>query len=260
MIDERYIELMNHELDGVNSIKKKEELRGFLATHHEAHLLYEDLLYISDTLSKVEEVEPPINLKKSVLNSIQPAFDSHVRQFSSLTLFELFRLPKFTYAFASTLVIGAVLGIAAYSLFIDKDDAVDPSSMYGTMASRSSNLQSGDRFEIIAPGIEGVAGIRYSSKILLSEVTFNSQNETDFVLEFPEKLLSFSSFSQSTQGTDDLKITTHSIAGHIQGRQGYVLVFKRKDVSQVSLNLKVFRSGSTVFEKSLIAGTNELPE
>lgn len=254
MIDQPFIELINQEIDGVNSPRQSEAVNQYIATHLEAQHLYEDILSLNDTLGKVEQLEPPINLKKRVLNSVISTLSMQVRQVSSLKFSDLFRLPKFTYAIGLTLVIGAVVGIASYSLLIDRNNVVDPSSIYGTMASRPVNLQDGDRIEISVPGVDGVAALRYSADILVAEINVHAENGTDFRLEFPEKSLSFTSFSQSIQGIDGLKITGNSIAAHIQGEQGYIVVFKRKNASAVLLNLKLHRLGSTDFERNLSAG------
>jgi hypothetical protein len=54
MIDERYIELINKELDGLNTESESKELEQFLSENDEALQYYDGLLHAASALKRVE--------------------------------------------------------------------------------------------------------------------------------------------------------------------------------------------------------------
>ncbi len=77
MIDERTVELIHREIDGLNTPEETSMLRSRLPEDPEAQELYEDLVKLGAILKTVAPAEPPGYLKTSILNTIpfrpQPA-------------------------------------------------------------------------------------------------------------------------------------------------------------------------------------------
>ena len=71
MIDERHIELINKELDGLNTEAESKELELCFSENDEALKYYDELLLAAQALKRVEQVEPPSFLRTHILNSLQ---------------------------------------------------------------------------------------------------------------------------------------------------------------------------------------------
>ena len=135
MIDERYIELINKELDGVNTESESNELEQFLSENAEALQYYDELLRAASALKRIEHVEPPSFLKTHILNSVE-ALPAPVRTgFTWVNkVLDVFRQrPKARYAvvFASGLCVGIMILIIADQW--RHDEIPDPAKISGSM-------------------------------------------------------------------------------------------------------------------------------
>jgi hypothetical protein len=70
-IEQKTIELINAEIDGVNSPEESELLRRTLEVDLEAGQLFEDLKKLGQGFSTLPRVLPPLTLKHAVMRSIQ---------------------------------------------------------------------------------------------------------------------------------------------------------------------------------------------
>ena len=145
MIDERYVELINKELDGFNTESESKELQRFLSENDEALQYYDELRRAASALKRVEHVEPPSFLRTHILNSVK-SLPVPVRSgFGWVnTVQDLFRRRasvKYGVVFATGLCIGILL-FAIVGPW--RRDGMPPASkVSGSMVSRSetSRLQ-----------------------------------------------------------------------------------------------------------------------
>ncbi|MCU0643870.1 MAG: hypothetical protein MUC94_06380 [bacterium] len=136
MIDEKYIELMNKEIDGVITKSEQERLHNYLSANSEAQKLYNDLRQTSELLSKIPRVEPSPNIKKYVMNSIDLNRYSKATKPGRLKALVSNLLikptPKLAYAFA----LGILVGILVYSALLENvisKRGTDVADFYGTI-------------------------------------------------------------------------------------------------------------------------------
>jgi len=117
MIDERYIELINKELDGFNTEAESKKLEDFLSDNAEALQYYDELLRAASVLKRIEEVEPPSFLKTHILNSVKALPAPTQTGFGWINhLLDLFRqrpVVRYTVVFASGLCVGILLLVVA---------------------------------------------------------------------------------------------------------------------------------------------------
>lgn len=145
MIDERYVELINKELDGLNTESESKELQQFLSENDEALQHYDELLRAASALKRVEQVEPPSFLKTHILNSIKTLPVPVRSRFGWMkSMLELFhRRPSVRYGvvFASGLCVGILLLVIADPW--REDGIPHASNVSGSMLSRTeiSRLQ-----------------------------------------------------------------------------------------------------------------------
>jgi hypothetical protein len=135
MIDERYIELINKELDGFNTEAGSRELEQFLSENSEALQYYDELLRAASALKRVEQVEPPSFLKTHILNSVRAL---PVPRRSGIgwisTVLDVFRqrpIARYAVVFASGLCVGILILVLADSW--RQDEMPDASKVSGSL-------------------------------------------------------------------------------------------------------------------------------
>jgi len=76
MIRNKYIDLIDKEIARDITPAERAELHTYIFQNYEAQKLYQDLFDTTVLLSKVENVEPPYNLKLRIMKSL------HVNQYA----------------------------------------------------------------------------------------------------------------------------------------------------------------------------------
>jgi hypothetical protein len=160
MIDKRYVELINKELDGFNTESESKELEQFLSENDEALKYYDELLRAASALKRVEQVEPPSFLKTHILNSVKslpvPVRSGFGWMNSVLELFRRRPSVRYGLVFASGLCVGILLLVIANPW---RHDGMPPASkVSGAMVSRPdiSQLQVIDSVALDGSGFQSL--------------------------------------------------------------------------------------------------------
>lgn len=113
MIEKKYAELIQKEIDGVITDAEAQSLKAYLARNKEARLLREELQKTVEKLKSVPQIDPPPYLKKHILNSIgiaRPETAAGVRLLDRLAKAFSHRLaPRYAIAFSSGFCVGMIL-------------------------------------------------------------------------------------------------------------------------------------------------------
>ena len=70
MIDDKYIDLIDKEIDGGITPEERGVFHAYLAQNAEVRNLYEEQFHTSVLLNKVTQVKPPVDLVDRILKSI----------------------------------------------------------------------------------------------------------------------------------------------------------------------------------------------
>src|SRR5260221_1226420 len=212
MIDELHSDLINREIDGLNSEKESQKLTEFLSQNAGARALYQDLLKMRDLLAKDEALEPPPNLKKIILNSIQVRENPSRRtSWYSRSIFPAL-LPRMHAVSVFTLLAGVMLGFMSYSL-MNKNVSDDLSGLYGTMAAHglSQKFETTDEAALNLPVGTGDITLKRAEGKVLAELRLNAEDHLTAHIEYPENTLSFSLYGQSANGARCLSFAQNSL-------------------------------------------------
>lgn len=159
MIDERYVELINKELDGLNTESESKELKHFLSAHNEALKYYNELLRTASALRRIDQVEPPSFLKTHILNSVKslpvPVRSRFGWTNSVLDVFRRRPVVRYGAVFASGLCVGILLLVIADPW--RQNEMPHASKLSGSMLSRPdiSRLQMIDSIALDGSGYQG---------------------------------------------------------------------------------------------------------
>ena len=162
MIDPKYTELMNLELDGAASETQRQELRHFLASNPDAAAHFEELGRLARRLDTHPLTEPPAQLHPRIMAAVDHAVraPAHAPGFAGW-LAGMFATPgrRTLSTFGLGLATGVFLLAAVQfgrSGSWEASRGVDPSAISGTMAKPAAAPQA----EIVLdPAVDGVGGL-----------------------------------------------------------------------------------------------------
>jgi len=176
MIDRRTIELINGEVDGVNTPEESVILQTAVAGNPEARALLEDLKKLERNFSSLPAVPPPEGLKKGIMRSLQERKMPRrmtARRFNLAGfLFPVRPLPRLGFAFgggvlAGMLVVILYLAAASHTSF----DARDASgTLFGPP---SESFQTVESAGITVEGAEGNVATEYSGNLSVLRVAIS---------------------------------------------------------------------------------------
>jgi hypothetical protein len=262
MIEKKFLDLMNTELDGVNSAKESADLKKYLASNSEAKNYYEDLKTIYGIVDADRDQEPPSDLEDNILSSISfgkySSGRTNGRDGGWLGKWVSVHRLRYAGAFA----VGIIIGVIAYATIKydgDSDKSFDNSLMYGTMRS----IETTDEFEQIQSAgidlgeINGQIRVYESKQLLIAEVSLGSPGEIEWVLQFDDDV-SFEGF-RHIDG-QDCEVAAARTETRVQqnGNNKYVLFFNNKDHLTTPMVLKIYSADQLLlYEKKLTSAASK---
>lgn len=256
MIDDHTLELINREIDGLNSSEETALLQGCLRKDPPAQELYDDLVKLGSMLKTVTTAEPPRYLKTAILNSIQYRRPQEPRRVRISGIGEFFRSLKLTPARALTFAAGLALGIIAFTFIPGKgldDRTGELSNLYGTMmfSDLVAALPVSDQKTFDLGDVQATATLKSSKTLVLAELHFKSRGEVQIGLEYDENAMDFSSFGRVNSSPNSLTIDRNAVRLRSNGENYYVVAFNRKSLRGFPLRYTVYRSDSPVYDNRL---------
>ncbi|NIO02263.1 MAG: hypothetical protein GTO42_08980 [Candidatus Latescibacteria bacterium] len=259
MIPDKYIELINQEIDGVNSPKESLELKQYLEKNPEGKRCYEELRELCGVFREVKEVAAPPNLRELILSAISrqdaiPDVDEGRRGFiaSALAGFRFGFKKKYAYIFAAGLIAGIVL-FTVLSRIAPPPTPDDLEKLYGTISLEKSAMGVATvvpvDFELAS--VSGSARFRYMTGAIMTELNLSSEAPIEVVFEYDEKV-SFDGFRALDKGIYDIRVAENSAELSHLGDGNFLLIFK--DGFQSPIMMKIFSEGDLVFEESVYPG------
>ncbi|TLY31089.1 MAG: hypothetical protein E6K56_05650 [Ignavibacteria bacterium] len=246
MIEERYITLIHREVDGLNSAEESSDLRSYLSHDAGASDYYRDILKLSNMLGAVPLVEPPLNLKKRILNSIAVHLPSRRQNLVSAMAAQFVQSLRIHKSYAFVFASGLAIGIIGFSLL---DGGSPPnqresiSHISGTMTRPGPfpALMFYDQGDLGAADVRGQVTLRGSRDLLLVELQVKGGRDVDVALDFAQDDVGFSSFSQQNPEPDNLRMEPNSVRVGNAGENQYTLIFSRKSHNVVPVKVSFYR-------------------
>jgi hypothetical protein len=225
MMDERYIELINREIDGRNTASESKELQEYLSRDSEGRKFYENLEQIARGLARLEEVEPPSYLRTHILNAVNSVSSKPMTRSTWIgQLVEVFQsrpIRRYALVFVSGLCIGFLFFFIAHPW---QKDATDLSKMSGTLTlfSDLSPLQPLDSVHVAGDGMDGTFKTYRNEGRVFVEINVESPEEVRIELNSDPDELVFG-------GVGTLK----GIGGDVNVTQGKVIITNAKSCRSI---------------------------
>ena len=251
MLDKKYIDLINKEIDGFITQDEKDDLLNHLKENEEAQQYYSEMIRTDDLLSNVKNIYPSPNLKKRVLNSLDTELYKNVKKESfikSIIPNKLFQ-PKLRLAF--TFALGVVAGLLLYSAFftnIYQQEPINATDLYGTIGI-SKNVVENINVELLE--INGSISLNRINNLFLLENNFNSVDEFLVKYQFNPKQVTFFNFSPLDSEPYSIKKGNKFFQTFCSGDNNFKINFKLLSQEGSYITVKLLQSGKLLFEKEI---------
>lgn len=242
MIDEKYIHLIQKDLDQEISKREKKKLLDYIETNSEAEKLYSELKATVRMLAQADEFDPPQDIKENVLNKIDLYKYNHKP--AQETIFEslksFFGEIRFKYAYSFT--VGIVTGLIIFSLisnnYIDK---INSNHLSGAILSKSylENFNRTDYLEINEADFKGTFEIKASDKIIFIDCSIISNKSVEIIFSNNGQSLNLSSYSSFDNGNINILNERGQIKIDHVGTVNYLIAISNPTGSVSDILMKI---------------------
>jgi hypothetical protein len=197
MIDPKYIELINRDLDDLLTIEEKKKLHHYLEDHPEARTYYNQIKRTSEILGEVQPVEPPPSLKKRIINAID-----YNRYRPESTIKHTFKnwltSPRLRLAYAFAL--GIFVGFLIYTAISPRQTVLDLEDLYGTIgAEEQMGFQTIENIPMDTEQASGTIEILKRENIISCQIEFDTEQEFELLLGYDKNILTYMGISSEDQ-------------------------------------------------------------
>ena len=255
MIHKRHIELMNAEIDGVNSPEASRRLHQYLDANPDARRHYEELRDVGRVLAEADEVSPPEALRRAIMRAIAARANPKVKVGVLERMREaLSPAPRMRLAYAFTGGIAVGLGLfALISVTLPQMVPGDAANLMGTIGGGGRCFVASDPVSFDVPGAAGRASVRYCAETVRLELSLSSESEVVVVLSYDDGV-DFDGLRALRGGDHAIRVTGHRAELTHTGTCDYDLFFTDYTESHLPMRMKVFAAGRSVFESSVPPG------
>jgi hypothetical protein len=261
MIDNRYIELMNKEIDGKNSSAESAALREYLESNTEARTYYAELCSVVEVFGEAGEVQPPTNLEQRILSSINERRAlEEVRREKTSRLNNIFNpRKKLGLAFAAGLAVGLVILLVIYRA-LPESSSLRMKDLYGTLAEREGarSVLSAEPVDFNLPEVSGTASVKYLNRAFIATLELTSAREIEVAISSSEDA-ALENFNSRQCAPSVIQSVGGNITLRTTGRCGFTVTFRDSRNAHPPVNIRIFADGSSIFDKTIVAGVNIKP-
>lgn len=245
-IDQKYIDLINADLDGEISDGDKAELQAFLSQNAEGRALQEELSTLAATLAAEEALEPPPHLRYVIMESIRPAPVARKRPGF---LQALFATPAVGYA--ATFAAGVLLTLGLVNsgqISIRAFD--DVTGLVGSVADPVAADTVGT-ISIDEPSVAGTVSLRNSGSMLILDFDLVAAELIEIEADYTDKTIWFNGFAQLESSGTTISAETGRVRLGMQGKRRYAVYLQNEGGRNTTVNLRFMAAGKVVHEASL---------
>jgi hypothetical protein len=255
MKEERYNELLNGEIDGINSPEESRALREYLKHDQRAMELYRELCETLSIFSEAGEVDPPEDLRSRILSSVAEINGHADRRSILASFFGAFRTGtrrSFAYSFAAGILTGFVI-LAVIIRFVPVGG--DFAKLVGTVSYRDGAEYRLEPIEITLPEVAGSISFICTKANIRAEFDITSSSEIRVVLDYAETT-GFESFKALERCDHDMKVTGDRIELTHAGACSYTIILGDDHREKPPIGMKIYAEGGLLFEKTVSLARN----
>lgn len=245
MINEKYIELMNKEIDQVITPQERIELQNYLSDNKTAKEYFDELILTNNFLNRLPDQNPPENLKKQIINSIDfSRYEKHQEPAKKPAGFLWGLKFRYTYIFAA----GLLAGIIIFSLYYLNSGNVKTNEVEGTIG--AGNLRTIQEIQLNFSDISGKIELKQRDNTFWFDISAFTPQNTDFIVTYPDEI-KFENIKPGSMSNIELSRNGNYIKITNSGTQQYSLQFSQITPASSPMYIRILQSGNIVYEHEL---------
>ncbi|HSD62164.1 MAG TPA: hypothetical protein VLB50_00135 [Ignavibacteriaceae bacterium] len=245
MINEKYIELMNKEIDKVITPEERIELQNYLSKNNAAKNYYDELLLTNDFLDRLPDHNPPENLKKQIINSIDfSRYEEHPEPVKKSAGFLWGLKFRYAYIFAA----GLLAGIIIFSIFYLNTGNVNTKEISGTIG--AGNIRTLQEIQLNFSDISGKIELKERNNTFWFDISAFTPQNTYIIISYPNEI-KFENITPGSISNIELSRNGNYIKITNSGSQQYSLQFSQITPASSPMYIRILQSGNVVYEHEL---------
>ena len=261
MIDPKYIDLINQELDGMNDDNESVEIKEYLSANSEARKLFHDLSITFKILNNAQESELSPNLKRIIINSL-PNHNYKPKEVTNMvkSLLPFGQLGvklRYLFVFALGVIVG-IIGLTLLNPNFSKDSSPLESEILGSviLGGKQLDLQVSDNAEVNLDQLHGTVQIKRSETIILAKLDIKSETPVDVLFEFDGNNISFGGYNITDVNPSEFKVGENFVKLQGVNQNKGVMIFRTQNQLSQSIKFKILSSETTLYEQDLSIGVS----
>ncbi len=245
-IEQKFIDLINAEVDGEIDQDGKSQLDALIAENDEARALHTELKTLCASIESIEDASPPPHVRHVIMNSVKP---TPTRTKSPGILQMLFSSPVLKYS--STFAAGVLLALSILSSDQSSNEAFNNvTGLVGTI----SDPISGDLVSSVAVDDAAVAGqvtLRSSGSMLILDFDLVANGPVEIEADYADRTIWFNGFAQLESSGTAVSAKSGSVTLDMEGKRRYAVYLQNSGERGVTFNLRFIAGGEVIHEASL---------
>ena len=245
-IEQKYIELINADIDGEISSGDKADLEAFLSQSAEGRALHAELSSLCSSLDTIETEEPPRHLRHVIMNSANPP----AREPAEPGLLQrLLAAPAFRYA--ATFAAGVFLTLSLVSSDQISNRAFDDvTGLVGSVAD-PVNAELVNSLSVSESEIAGTVSLRRAGTMLILDFDLVSADSIEIEAGYSDPSIWFNGFAQLESSGTSISAEAGRVTLGMQGKRRYAVYLHNEGGRETTVNLQFRANGAIVHEASL---------
>lgn len=246
MIDNKYIELMNKEIDNLITVDEKIQLHKYLDSNEAAKEYFDGLLLTNNYLNELPDENPSENIKKRIINSID--FNKYSPKLKSKFSWNYIFNPKLKFVY--TFAIGLLAGIIIYGVISNYTSKFNTEDISGTIGLENKDVSVLEQIPVNISNISGKIEITNRENKFWLSVNLNSSKNYIFEITYSDNI-KFENLNPELGSTFNCSIDKNLIKISNSGLQQYSILFSHNNLSSAELNLSITQSGKIIYNHNL---------
>lgn len=246
-IEQKYIDLINADIDGEIDHADKDELDAFLLESDEARALQVELASLCGSIESLEPESPPPHIRHVIMNSVKP---TPAKAESPGFLQVLLATPALKYS--ATFAAGALLALTAITSDQFSNRALDDvTGLVGTI-SNPINSEFLNKVAVDNSKVAGQISLRSTGPMLILDFDLVANGLVSIEVDYPGRTIWFNGFGQLESSDTSISVKAGGVSLSMEGKRRYAVYLHNEGEQLAStVNLRFVAEGVVVHEASL---------
>jgi hypothetical protein len=252
VIEAKYVELINSELDGEINDAERAELAAYLEANPEAQAVQAGLADLCGALDAMAPVEPPTHLKYAILDSMKRQPARRPEPVSGWR--RIFAAPMLRHAVA--FAAGSILTLALFSSNQLSEQAFDDvTGLVGTISETVPTEAGQDSINLTSNEIAGTVSVHNAGALKVIEFNLSAEGPVEIVASFSNLDLWFKGFAQLENDNASIVADEGVVRMRMQGRNRYAMYLQHASSVDTPVNFRFYAAGDLIHEADLTLST-----